>query len=177
MIDEKFKEIMRANTGCAAILAGSGSDDGQVVKVAGSLRDYEIPYMTRICSAHKQPEELMAIIKELNAAGGSIAYVAIAGGTDALSGTLSFHALGPVISCPPDSPNESCLTNPPGSSSMYVRRANNVGKAIAQMYAGVNPRFRELIEKINEDKLFSLRESDRKSTEMILEYKDGEAVK
>lgn len=116
MIDEKFQEIMKSNTGCA----------------------------------------------EYNEVGGSVAYVAVAGGTDALSGTLSFHALGPVISSPPDAPNQSCLTNPPGSSNAYIARPANVGKFIAQLYAGVNPKFRELLSTNNKTKIDSLIEADKK---------------
>eukprot|EP00666_Eupelagonemidae_sp_cell4sb_P017931 gene17931-biopygen4662 len=45
--------------------------------------------------------------------------IGCAGGTDALSGTASFLSNWPVVSCPPDGDNESCLRNPPGSSNAY----------------------------------------------------------
>lgn len=160
LIDKEFKEIMKSNKGCAVIMAGSGSDKDHIMEIAESLDKYKVPYTTRICSAHKQPDTLMEIIEELNYVKGSVTYIAVAGGTDALSGTLSFHTLGPVISCPPDVPNQSCLTNPPGSSNLYIARARNVGKAVAQIYAGVNPKFRELLEKENRKKIESLQESD-----------------
>ena len=160
MIDEKFKKIMQSNKGCAVVMAGSSSDEKHIDNVVKSLEEYEIPYRIRICSAHKQPEELMEIIREYNEVCGLVAYIAIAGGTDALSGTLSFHALGPVISCPPDAPNESCLTNPPGSSNSYIQYPKNVGRHIAQMYAGVNPRFRELLIQKNDKKLNLLKKAN-----------------
>lgn len=160
MMDKKFKEIIQSNTGCTVILAGSNSDKKQIDKVIESLDKYEIPYQVRICSAHKQPIKLMEIIKEYNQIEGSISYVAIAGGTDALSGMLSYHALGPVISCPPDAPNQSCLTNPPGSSNVYISKPGNVGKFIAQMYSGINPKFKKLLKQNNAKKVNSLEESD-----------------
>ncbi|MBC8500541.1 MAG: AIR carboxylase family protein [Nanoarchaeota archaeon] len=160
MIDEVFKETMKSNTGCAVILAGSDSDKPHIDAVVKSLDKYGIPYEVRICSAHKQPDTLMEMINEYNDVGGLVAYVAIAGGTDALSGTLSFHALGPVISCPPDAPNESCLTNPPGSSNAYIAKPANVGKFIAQLYAGVNPRFKELLIQFNDKKVENLQGKD-----------------
>jgi len=160
MIDEGFIKIMRSKTGCAVVMAGSGSDKEHIGKVVESLRRYEVPFRVRICSAHKQPDKLMKMVGEYNKVGGLAAYVAIAGGTDALSGTLSFHAYGPVINSPPDAPNESCLTNPPGSSNACVERAGNVGKLVAQMYAGVNPRFNELLEQEKVRKIKSLDKAD-----------------
>ncbi len=167
MVDENFKKVMQANTGCVVIMAGSDSDDrsrrdepSHIEQISESLELFEIPYEVRICSAHKQPGELLRMINEYNVVGGLVSYVAVAGGTDALSGTLSYHALGPVISCPPDAPNESCLTNPPGSPNAYIARPANVGKFVAQIYAGVNPRFNELLKASNAKKIKSLNQAD-----------------
>lgn len=163
MIDDKFKEIMRSNKGCAVVMAGSYSDESHINKILEALDDYFIMYEVRICSAHKQADALIDLIKEYNDVGGSVAYIAVAGGTDALSGTLSFHALGPVISCPPDHPNQSGLTNPPGSANAYIKRPDDVAKFIAQTYAGVNPDFREKLVENNNKKIKTLEE---KGTEL-----------
>jgi phosphoribosylaminoimidazole carboxylase PurE protein len=160
MIDAAFKKIIQSNTGCAVIMAGSGSDRPHIEKVAAALRKYAIPHRVHICSAHKQPGRLMEIVAAYNALGGSVAFVAVAGGTDALSGMLSYHALGPVISCPPDAPNESCLTNPPGSANAYIERPRNVARFIAQLYAGLNPRFRDRLEAEKAKKLTRLQKAD-----------------
>lgn len=165
MINEKFAEIMKSNTGCAVVMAGSGSDKEHIDEVIESLRKYKVPFAVRICSAHKQPDKLSKMIDEYHSVGGSVTYVAVAGGTDALSGTLSFHALGPVISCPPDAHNQSCLTNPPGSSNAYIANPNNVGKFIAQMYAGVNPEMRKALEEEKGKKIRLLEEDDLKFKE------------
>ena len=100
------------------------------------------------------------MVREYNEVEGLIAYVAVAGGTDALSGTLSYYALGPVISSPPDGQNLSCLNNPLGSSNAYIARPANVGRFIAQIYAGINPRLKELLEGENERKINSLEQAD-----------------
>ena len=162
MIDDKFIDIMQSNTGCAVVLAGSDSDKPHIDEVVKSLKAYQIPYEVRICSAHKQPGKLQSIMDEYNAVGGLVAYITIAGGPDALSGTASFHALGPVISCPPDHPNQSCLSNPLGSSNAYIGKPSNVGKFIAQMYAGFNPQFRALLETNNAAKIGDLEVADTK---------------
>ncbi len=160
MVDDGFRQTMQANTGCAIVMAGSDSDREHIERITKSLGKYEIPHRVRICSAHKQPGKVRGIVEGYNTIGGLVAYVAVAGGTDALSGILSYHALGPVISSPPDAPNESCLRNPPGSSNAYIVRPDNVGRFIAQMYAGVNPRLKELLEMEKIKKLDSLENAD-----------------
>jgi len=160
MIDEKFKEVMESKTGCAIIMAGSDSDKDHILKITKELDGYGIPYKVRICSAHKQADTLIGIIKEYNEVDGLVTYIAVAGGTDALSGTLSYHALGPVISCSPDVPNQSCLTNPPGSSNAYIVRPSNVAKFIAQMYAGINPHLKQKLETKNQEKIKELLKAD-----------------
>ena len=164
MINDKFKLDVQSNVGCAVIMAGSGSDKDHIGKLVDSLNEYAIPYDIRICSAHKQPGKLMELINEYNNIGGSLAFIAVAGGTDALSGTLSYHALGPVISSPPDAssdvPNMSCLKNPPGSSNAYIARPENVGRFIAQMYAATNPKYAQALAKNMADKILSLEKKD-----------------
>ncbi len=165
MIREDFISAMQSNRGCAVIMAGSDSDKGYVDEIIKSLQNYNIPHDVRICSAHKQPERLMSMIREYNKVGGLVTYVAVAGGTDALSGTLSYHAFGPVISSSPDGINGSCLSNPPGSSNAYIGKPENVGRFIAQMYAGINPEFKDLLEKENAKKINSLEQADIKFQE------------
>jgi len=171
MIDDKFKGYMQAKTGCVVIMAGSGSDSEHILKITTALEKFNIPYDVKVCSAHKQPTELEEMIKEYNRVGGLVTYVAVAGGTDALSGTLSFHALGPVISCPPDAPNNSCLTNPPGSSNGYIGNPVNVAKFIAQMYAGINPEYNNILLNENSLKIKKLKEDDKNILKKLDELK------
>lgn len=156
-----FADAVKSRRGAAVILAGSDSDRPHVEKIAQSLQEFGIPHEVRVCSAHKQPERLMAILREYEQAGGALAYIAVAGGTDALSGTLSFHALAPVISCPPDAPNESCLRNPPGSSNAVIYHPRNVGRFVAQLFAPFNPELAERLKRSRDQKVRTLEESDR----------------
>merc|ERR1711879_8911 len=78
---------------------------------------------------------LEALIGEFNKSTEPIMMVGCAGGTDALSGTASYLANFPVVSCPPDGMNSTCLTNPPGSSNAYIMKPSNVAKFAAQMFA------------------------------------------
>merc|ERR1711981_908206 len=79
--------------------------------------------------------QLEAVIKRYNASIQPLLIMGCAGGTDALSGTASYLSRHPVISCPPDGMNQTCLTNPPGSSNGFIVRPANVAKFAAQMFA------------------------------------------
>ena len=141
------------------VVAGSDSDKSHVEKLVSALKMYEIPYETRICSAHKSPERLLEMIAEYEAQG-SLVWVAVAGGTDALSGTLAFHADQPVVSCPPDGLNQSCLTNPPGSSNATILSPKNAARFIAQVYSAVNPRLKDLLAGSRAEKIRHLEAKD-----------------
>ena len=159
MSETNFQEKLRSKTGCAVIVAGSDSDESHIEKLVSALKMYEIPYEVRICSAHKSPGRLLELIAEYEGQGGLV-WVAVAGGTDALSGTLAFHADQPVISCPPDGLNNSCLTNPPGSSNATILKPKNAARFIAQVYSAVNPRLKELLESSRTEKIRHLEAKD-----------------
>jgi phosphoribosylaminoimidazole carboxylase PurE protein len=165
-IGEKFSAAARRGQGCAVILAGSDSDRPHIDRIVESLEEFQIPYEVRVCSAHKSPERLLELIAEYERLAAPLAYIAVAGGADALSGTLSFHALSPVISCPPDGPNPSCLANPPGSSNATIYHPKNVGKFLAQMYAAFNSGCAERLRRVREEKIARLEAADR-------EFRDG----
>ena len=96
---------------CAMIFAGSNSDLGHMQKLSDALDVYGIPSKKRICSAHKQAGQLENEVAMYNTSVEPICIIGCAGGTDALSGTASFSSLFPVISCPPDGKNDSCINN------------------------------------------------------------------
>merc|ERR1711881_828585 len=101
----------------------------------GELAKFEIQSEIRICSAHKQPGRLQTVIAEYSTYPGPLMMVGCAGGTDALSGTASYLANFPVVSCPPDGMNNTCLTNPPGSSNAFICKPANIAKFAAQMFS------------------------------------------
>ena len=84
MIDEKIEDAIISKKGCAVVMAGSPSDEPHIEKIVSSLKQYEIPFEVRICSAHKQPDDLKKMIDEYNNIEGSVTFVAVAGGADAL---------------------------------------------------------------------------------------------
>ena len=159
MSQSDFHKQLQAGTGCAVIVAGSDSDRSHVDKLVAALQTYEIPCEVRICSAHKSPERLLEIIAEYEGRG-ALVWLAVAGGTDALSGTLAFHADQPVVSCPPDGLNQSCLTNPPGSSNATILKPKNAARFVAQVFSTVNPRLKRLLAGGRAEKISQLEARD-----------------
>merc|ERR550537_1112720 len=124
------------------------------------LAKFKINSQIRICSAHKQPARLQEVITEYNKSTRPVMMVGCAGGTDALSGTVSYLAKFPVVSCPPDGMNNTCLTNPPGSSNAFIVKPANVAKFAAQAFARQNKDVRAALEASIAEKITKLEEAD-----------------
>merc|ERR1712183_785696 len=124
------------------------------------LAKLKIPSAIRICSAHKQPGRLETIIGDYNKRTVPMGIVGCAGGTDALSGTASYLSRHPVISCPPDGMNNTCLTNPPGSSNAFIVKPNNIAKFAAQMFSSRCPEVKKALQASIKEKITKLETAD-----------------
>merc|ERR1711937_210391 len=142
------------------IAAGSDSDMPHLETLKKEVGKFKIDAEIRICSAHKQPARLQSVITEYNKSTRPVMMVGRAGGTDALSGTASYLAKFPVVSCPPDGMNNTCLTNPPGSSNAFIVKPANVGKFAAQMFAKVNPEIDTALQGNIKEKITKLEKAD-----------------
>merc|ERR1712227_924035 len=103
-----------------------------------------------------------SLIAEYNECGRPVMMVGCAGGTDALSGTASYSAKFPVVSCPPDGMNQTCLTNPPGSSNAYIMKPANVAKFAAQLFAHHSKEVADALEANIAEKIRKLESADTK---------------
>merc|ERR1719277_1006245 len=146
--------------GFAVIAAGSDSDLPHLQSIQRELSKFKIPSQIRICSAHKQPARLEALLGEYNKSTEPLLLVGCAGGTDALSGTASYFAKFPVVSCPPDGQNQTCLTNPPGSSNAFICKPANVAKFAAQYFANHCPEVAASLEASIAEKIHKLEQAD-----------------
>ena len=120
-IDGKVKDLIEKKRGFTMLIAGSNSDENQIAALHAELDRFLLPHDVAVSSAHKMPARTEALVQAYNMLGGSMAFVTIAGGLDALSGTVSYSALNLTISSPPESFNATCLQNPPGSSNLYIK--------------------------------------------------------
>lgn len=146
--------------GFVLIAAGSDSDMPHLETLKKEIGKFNIPAQIRICSAHKQPARLQALIQQFNKSTEPIMMVGCAGGTDALSGTASYLATFPVVSCPPDGMNNTCLTNPPGSSNAYCMKPANVAKFAAQFFASSCPTVAAALDASIAEKIRKLEQAD-----------------
>jgi phosphoribosylaminoimidazole carboxylase PurE protein len=143
------------------IAAGSDSDMTHLEKLKKDIDAFKIESEIRICSAHKQPARLQSVIAQYNQSSRPVMMVGVAGGTDALSGTASYLSKFPVVSCPPDGMNNTCLTNPPGSSNAFIVKPNNVAKFAAQVFARHSKEVRQALETSISDKILKLEKADQ----------------
>merc|ERR1711934_287882 len=142
------------------IAAGSDSDMPHLETLKKEIGKFKIESQIRICSAHKQPARLQSVIAEYNKSTRPVMMVGCAGGTDALSGTASYLAKFPVVSCPPDGMNNTCLTNPPGSSNAFIVKPANIGKFAAQMFACKYKEINDALEANIAEKITKLEKAD-----------------
>merc|ERR1712107_146704 len=136
------------------------SDMPHLETLKKELAKFNIPSQIRICSAHKQPARLQALIQDYNKSTEPVLMVGCAGGTDALSGTASYLSTFPVISCPPYGMNNTCLTNPPGSSNGYIMKPANVAKFAAQFFAQQCPQVAAALDASIAEKIRKLEQAD-----------------
>jgi len=153
-----------ASAPLVVIAAGSDSDMPHLETLKKELAKFKINSEIRICSAHKQPARLQAVIEEYNQAKHPVMMVGCAGGTDALSGTASYLAKFPVVSCPPDGMNNTCLTNPPGSSNAFIVKPANIAKFAAQLFAHKSKEVNDALEASIGEKITKLEKADAQLT-------------
>jgi 5-(carboxyamino)imidazole ribonucleotide mutase len=92
------------------IIMGSESDRDFAQKIINDLDKFSINYDINVASAHKQPLEVLNIIKS-NAIEKGVVYITIAGRSNALSGFVAANSNNPVIACPPFKDKTDMLVN------------------------------------------------------------------
>ena len=86
-----------------AVLMGSDSDLERLQPCLDTLRGLEIPFVARVLSAHRTPEDLVRFVEEAPEQGVSV-FVCAAGGAAHLAGVVAAHTRLPVLGVPMDNP-------------------------------------------------------------------------
>ena len=94
----------------AVIIMGSESDQQFAQKIINRLEEFSISFDVNVASAHKQPLEVLNIIKSNDNEKG-VVYITIAGRSNALSGFVAANSDKPVIACPPFKDKTDMLVN------------------------------------------------------------------
>lgn len=82
-----------------AILIGSESDFDVAQSAISVLKEFEIPFMLEVTSAHRSPERTLKLVHSFEEGGGEI-IIAVAGKAAHLAGVVAAHTVLPVIGVP-----------------------------------------------------------------------------
>ena len=97
--------------GFVVIVMGSKADVGHANQMKAVVEEHGVYADLRVCSAHKNGEDLPALLAEYDAAIEPGAIIAIAGLSNGLGGALAANSCLPVISCPPFKDGVDMLLN------------------------------------------------------------------
>lgn len=90
---------MKKEKASVAILMGSASDSSQLKGCAEVLKEFRVPYVAKVLSAHRSPRETVSFVESAKARGIEI-IIAAAGGAAHLAGVAAAHTDLPVIGIP-----------------------------------------------------------------------------
>ena len=125
--------------GKAVVLMGSEKDLEFCREIAKHLKALGVEYEFRVASAHKTPEQVLKILKDLEKE--KIVYVTVAGRSNALSAFVDANTSKPVIACPPYSEKfggadiYSSLRVPSGIGSLVTVEPEGAAIAAAKILA------------------------------------------
>jgi 5-(carboxyamino)imidazole ribonucleotide mutase len=123
--------------GIAVIIMGSERDLDFSREIAKYLKLLGVNYEFRVASAHKTPEKVLEIIKELETE--KVVFVTVAGRSNALSAFIDGNTSKPVIACPPYSEKFggadilSSLRVPSGIGSVVTIEPEGAAIAVAKI--------------------------------------------
>ncbi len=125
--------------GKAIILMGSDRDLEFCRGIAKYLKLLGVEYVFRVASAHKTPEQALAILKDFE--NEKVVYITVAGRSNALSAFVDANTVKPVIACPPYSEKYggadifSSLRVPSGIGSTVTIAPEGAAIATAKIFA------------------------------------------
>ena len=137
--------------GKVIILMGSERDLEFCREIAKHLKALGVSYEFRVASAHKTPEKVLEILSKHEKE--KVAYITVAGRSNALSAFVDANTAKPVIACPPYSEKfggadiYSSLRIPSGIGSLVTIEPEGAAIAAAKIFAiedqGLAKRVRE----------------------------------
>lgn len=134
------------------ILMGSKADAAHAEKIAAAAASFGLDVETRIGSAHKTADHVLALLKVYEADPRPKVYVTIAGRSNALSGFTDGAVSAPVIACPPYSEKfggadvYSSISMPSGIAPALVMEPVNAALLAAKIFAVTDPQVKKAVE-------------------------------
>ena len=136
------------------LLLGSKSDMDTADKIVAVLKEFDVPSDIVVASAHKVPEKVAEIIRELNANPTPRVIITVVGMSNGLGGVAAGSSVHPVINCPPYKSLEeyqvdlhSSLRMPSDVPVMTVLNPKNAALAAVKIFALQDATLREKVAK------------------------------
>ena len=154
----------------AVILMGSEKDLEFCREIAKHLKRLAVNYVFRVASAHKTPENVLAILKEFE--NENIVYVTVAGRSNALSAFVDANTTKPVIACPPYSEKYggadifSSLRVPSGIGSVVTIEPEGAAIAVAKIFALSNKELDKQVKIYQTNKKTDIKKSDEQAKKL-----------
>jgi 5-(carboxyamino)imidazole ribonucleotide mutase len=154
----------------AVILMGSEKDLEFCREIAKHLKRLAVNYVFRVASAHKTPENVLAILKEFE--NENIVYVTVAGRSNALSAFVDANTAKPVIACPPYSEKYggadifSSLRVPSGIGSVVTIEPEGAAIAVAKIFALSNKELDKQVKIYQANKKADIKKSDEQAKKL-----------
>jgi 5-(carboxyamino)imidazole ribonucleotide mutase len=154
----------------AVILMGSEKDLEFCREIAKHLKRLSVNYVFRVASAHKTPENVLAILKEFE--NENIVYVTVAGRSNALSAFVDANTTKPVIACPPYSEKYggadifSSLRVPSGIGSVVTIEPEGAAIAVAKIFALSNKELDKQVKIYQTNKKTDIKKSDEQAKKL-----------
>lgn len=151
----------------AVLVLGSKGDLEWAKKIGMYLKEFEIPFVIRIASAHKSPEYALQIIKEYENLYKKVIFIAIAGRSNALGGFLDANTHFPVINCPPPSDKYggldilSSLRMPSGVAPATVLEADQAAILALKIFAMEDNVLKEKVRRFQKDLVDKIKKDDQ----------------
>ncbi len=152
--------------GRVIILMGSKSDLNYSEKIAGVLKDFDVPYEMRIASAHKTPQKALDILREGQNEDDETVFITVAGRSNALSGFCDANTSAPVIASPPYSDKFagadifSSLRMPSGVAPMVVLDPKGAALAAVKILAVADEELKKTLISYQQDFKTTIAEDD-----------------
>jgi phosphoribosylaminoimidazole-succinocarboxamide synthase len=128
----------------AVIFSGSEKDEAHVNKIKKCLTEQNIHYVSYVASAHKKPRLVLDLIQtyDKNVNFNKVAYITVAGRSNALSGVVAANSIRPVIACPPFGDKDDMMVNinstlqcPSNVPVMTILEPSNVALSIKRIFS------------------------------------------
>lgn len=147
------------------VIMGSKSDEEHAIKIRQELDKFGVPCELRIASAHKNPEDVLAMMREYDADHTRrTVYIAVAGLSNALGGVMAWETTSPVISCPPKGELVdlfSSIRMPSGMTASLIVEPKSAALFAVEIFAVSHPELRDKLKAYEDETRRALRQKDK----------------